>query len=304
MYAQGAFLRPLISLRADCIERCSWHCRSEFFEDWRRAAARLGDRDEGKIAHYAEIFDNLPPIEINQHNELIDGWHRILAAERADRSAIEFTATHTVDDDDLLDLMYAANLKHGVQYNTAQRRSYGVKLHLRGQEHPSRKLSVKLIASQAGVNQATVYRWTKEVRDNQKQERQDEIGRMLDEGRTQQQIADDLEIDPATVSRNLHNSQMRKLQDRRESEAEPTIETEAPRIADEIEPEAETDPILGSTFPKTPPEDEAQLHTSGPETQAVREIRAKLGRLTVSLRWQQPETDGEESGAEEAPNNI
>ena len=26
---------------------------------------------------YAEVIDVLPPIEINQHNELIDGWHLI-----------------------------------------------------------------------------------------------------------------------------------------------------------------------------------------------------------------------------------
>ena len=37
---------------------------------------RLGDRDVDLIAQYADIFDALPPIEINQKNELIDGWHR------------------------------------------------------------------------------------------------------------------------------------------------------------------------------------------------------------------------------------
>ena len=44
---------------------------------------RLGDRDdEPDHAQYADIFDALPPIEINQHNEVIDGWHRVRAAER------------------------------------------------------------------------------------------------------------------------------------------------------------------------------------------------------------------------------
>ena len=42
---------------------------------------RLGERDDDLIAQYADIFDALPPIEINQHNEVIDGWHRVLAAE-------------------------------------------------------------------------------------------------------------------------------------------------------------------------------------------------------------------------------
>ena len=41
---------------------------------------RLGERDDDLIAQYADIFDVLPPIEINQHNEVIDGWHRVRAA--------------------------------------------------------------------------------------------------------------------------------------------------------------------------------------------------------------------------------
>ena len=42
---------------------------------------RLGQRDDDLIAQYAEIIDELPPIEINQDNVLIDGWHRVRAAE-------------------------------------------------------------------------------------------------------------------------------------------------------------------------------------------------------------------------------
>ena len=41
---------------------------------------RFGDRDEDLIEQYADIFDALPPIEINQHGEVIDGWHHFLAA--------------------------------------------------------------------------------------------------------------------------------------------------------------------------------------------------------------------------------
>ena len=37
---------------------------------------RLGQRDDDLIAQYADIFDALPPIEINQKNELIHGWLR------------------------------------------------------------------------------------------------------------------------------------------------------------------------------------------------------------------------------------
>ena len=43
----------------------------------------------------------LPPIEINQDNELVDGWHRVCAAERAERSEISYIVVETDDDDDL-----------------------------------------------------------------------------------------------------------------------------------------------------------------------------------------------------------
>jgi len=32
--------------------------------------------DPATVQRYAENLDVLPPIEVNQHNILIDGWHR------------------------------------------------------------------------------------------------------------------------------------------------------------------------------------------------------------------------------------
>ena len=93
---------------------------------------RLGDRDDDLIAQYADIFDALPPIEINQHNELIDGWHRVRAAEHAKKTEIAYVVVDTKDDDDLADKMWDANLKHGVQYTRQQRKTQGIKLHDRG----------------------------------------------------------------------------------------------------------------------------------------------------------------------------
>ena len=46
---------------------------------------RLDDRDDELVAQYADFFDALPAIEINQKNEFIDGWHRVRAAEFANR---------------------------------------------------------------------------------------------------------------------------------------------------------------------------------------------------------------------------
>ena len=72
---------------------------------------RLGDRDDALIAQYADIFDALPPIEINQHNELIDGWHRVRAAKHAKKTEIAYLVVETKDDEDLADKMWDANLQ-------------------------------------------------------------------------------------------------------------------------------------------------------------------------------------------------
>ena len=162
---------------------------------------RLGDRDDDLIQQYADIFDALPPIEINQHNELIDGWHRVRAAERAKKTAIAYVVVETKDDDDLGDKMWAANLKHGAQYSREQRQTHGLKLHERG-------LAAKEIADRVGVGASSVYRWTKEYREKVKQERDSDIQRLRDEGKTQQEIADELGIDRSTVARNVQDSQM------------------------------------------------------------------------------------------------
>ena len=35
-----------------------------------------------KVQEYAENLEVMPPIEINQHNILIDGWHRWMAHKK------------------------------------------------------------------------------------------------------------------------------------------------------------------------------------------------------------------------------
>ena len=207
---------------------------------------RLGDRDDDLIAQYADIFDALPPIEINQQNELIDGWHRVRAAKHANRTEIAYVVVETKDDDDLADKMWESNLRHGVQYTRAQRQTQGLKLHGRG-------LKAKEIADRVGVGASSVYGWTKEVRDKAKQERDDKIARLQAEGKNLQEIGDELDIDATTVARNLQNSKTGKMQDEPETLAESTIEpdeeetgeaTEAaePEISETDEKPADEDP--------------------------------------------------------------
>ena len=219
---------------------------------------RLGDRDDALIAQYADIFDALPPIEINQKNELIDGWHRVRAAEHANRTEITFVVVETEDEDDLADRMWDANLRHGVQYTRDQRQTHGLKLHGRG-------LAAKEIADRVGVGASSVYRWTKEYREKIKQERDSEILRLREEGMTLQEIAEEVDVPLSTVARTSQFSHMRKTGNEAESVAEPTIEPDEeetgeapkaaePEISEADEAPAEEEPVTQDHEPEPPPE--------------------------------------------------
>ena len=205
---------------------------------------RLGERDDDLIAQYADIFDALPPIEINQHNEVIDGWHRYLAAKYAKRTEIAYVVVETDGDDDLADRMWESNLRHGVQYSRDQRQTRGLKLHQRG-------LAAKAVAQRVGVSASSVYSWTKEQREKEKQERDAEIARLREEGMTQQEIADEVGVHQTTVAEIMENSKTGEIHKEPETESYPAIEADEERIgempderpveeqADEPEPESE-----------------------------------------------------------------
>ena len=165
---------------------------------------RLGQRDDDLIAQYAEIFDGLPPIEINQKNELVDGWHRVRAAEEIGRTEIAYVVVETEGDDDLGDRMWAANLKHGVQYTRVQRQTQGLKLY-------QRRLTTKDIAGRVGVSAATVRRWTKDQRERDKHDRNDLVIKLAQRGIKQAEIAKETGVPQRTVSDILsENVQMRE----------------------------------------------------------------------------------------------
>ena len=244
---------------------------------------RLGERDDDLIQQYADIFDALPPIEINQRHELIDGWHRVRAAERAERTEIAYVVIETESDEDLRDRMYAANLRHGVQYTREQKRAYGVRLH-------GRELPAKEIAMLSGVGVSTVYRWTRELRDREREEREREIERLRAEGQTQQEIASELGIDQSTVARNMQDSQIGISHKELESEADPALE-------DEEEETGETPEADEGEIPETE-------ETSG-EVEDISEQDPQLETDETSAAEEEPATpDPEPPPLEEIPDHI
>ena len=67
------------------------------------------------VARYKEFLPDLPPIEINQHNELIDGWHRIEAHKKASVAKIRAVVTEVENDIEHLKTACLRNSRHGEQ---------------------------------------------------------------------------------------------------------------------------------------------------------------------------------------------
>ena len=268
---------------------------------------RLGERDDDLIAQYADIFDALPPIEINQHNEVIDGWHRYLAAKQANRTEIAYVVVETDGDDDLADRMWESNLRHGVQYTRDQRQTHGLKLHERG-------LAAKVIATRVGVSASSVYSWTKELREKIKQERDAEIARLREEGMTQQEIADETGVPRGTIARNVQISKTGRTNKESGSETEPALEgveeetgeeSEAaePEIAETNEAPAEEQSDEPEPEPE-PPSVEPEMN----EESAAEEESAALGPDTDEASADEelatPETELEPPPPEPIPDDI
>ena len=214
---------------------------------------RLGKRDKAKIAEYAEIIDDLPPIVLNQDSILIDGMHRKLAAEKANRTEIAYTLVETKDETRLIDLIWESNLKHGVQYTRGQRQTHGLKLHDRG-------LHAKEIADRVGVSINTIYNWTKAQRDKATQEREQAVIELAGEGKTQQEIADELGVRQQTISRIVtQNPNIGKMSKLEETPAEPTLQTSVkPEVPPENpvtdpEPPTPDEPLLSMLEPRPAP---------------------------------------------------
>lgn len=163
------------------------------------------------------------------------------AAERAKRTEIAYVVVETGSNEDLGDKMWAANLKHGVQYTRAQRQTQGLKLHGRG-------LKAKDIAQRVGVSASSVYNWTKALREKDKEKRDAEIADLRDEGMTTREIAEQVGVDHTTVAAVLENSRTGKIQQKRGSQAEPEIELPTaetagePEVASEVEIRETDDP--------------------------------------------------------------
>lgn len=125
------------------------------------------------IQKYAESVEHLPPIEVNQHNELIDGYHRWTAHKKQKAETIAVAVTETSSDDNLLELAIEANAKHGLQLRRDEKKSLARQLYSRGQVKDKKRLQDLL-----GVGKSALTEWLQDLDRAEREERNRKIRKM------------------------------------------------------------------------------------------------------------------------------
>lgn len=158
------------------------------------------EHNQAKAQEYSENIEHLPPIEVNQHNELIDGFHRWTGHKLAGQDEIEATVTETTSDDHLLELAIRSNAAHGLQLSQSDKKRMAIQLYSRGTRNADRK---KELAKLLSVSLSAITGWVSDLDQAEREERKkvildmwqkcytaEEIGEAV--GITRQQIENDL----------------------------------------------------------------------------------------------------------------
>ena len=155
---------------------------------WREDLYPRFEPNAGIIQQYAESVEVLPPIEINQRNELIDGYHRWIAHRKAKAETIAVTVTQTASDDEFLRLAIRRNASHGLQLTNEEKRSLILKLYI---GNPKDKAEEKAeFARLFSVGESTIARWTSRRDKDLKDERNKKIADLWLACHTEEEIAE------------------------------------------------------------------------------------------------------------------
>lgn len=110
------------------------------------------------VQKYAEDLSVLPPIEVNQNNELIDGWHRWTAHKKAEASTIRAIVIKTNSDAHSLELAIEKNASHGLQLSQADKKDMARKIYNSTPER-ERDEKKKQLAKILSVSERTIRDW-------------------------------------------------------------------------------------------------------------------------------------------------
>lgn len=143
------------------------------------------NHDPALAQRYGGNLEVLPAIEVNQHNELIDGWHRWTAHRKADAETISVKVTPTKSDSEFLKLAIERNSNHGKQLEESDKKSMAIRLYNAGTGE-----SKEEIARVLSVTPRSISGYLSDIEKQLREERKQKIFDLWMSCHTQEEIAD------------------------------------------------------------------------------------------------------------------
>lgn len=159
------------------------------------------------VQKYAEDLSVLPPVEVNQHNELIDGWHRWTAHKKAGATEIPVVVTKTASDGELLELAIERNATHGLQLSQQDKRDMARRIYS-GTPDKERDAAKKRLAAILSVSERTIRDWLSRMDKDAKEARDRRIFDLWLACWTQQEIADEVGVTQAEIAKSIPNGDL------------------------------------------------------------------------------------------------
>lgn len=150
------------------------------------------------VEKYAEDLTVLPPIELNQRYELIDGWHRWTAHRQVNAENIVAIVTDTASDSEFLELAIERNATHGLQLSQSDKEDMAKKIY-NSTPTKDRDGKKKQLSKILSVSEKTVYRWLGRIDKDAKVERDRRIFELWLACHTQEEIAEAVGCSRQTV---------------------------------------------------------------------------------------------------------
>jgi hypothetical protein len=158
--------------------------------------------DPVTIQKYAESIEFLPPIEINQHNELIDGFHRLKAHQKNEAMTIRATITETKSDAELLTLAIQRNAIHGLQLSRDDKRKMAVNIYAATPERERKDKKTEL-STLLSISGRTLYDWLRDIDKATNEARDKKVFDMHLACYTQEEIGEAVGLSQKEISKSL-----------------------------------------------------------------------------------------------------
>lgn len=156
--------------------------------------------DPALIQRYAANLEVLPPIEVNQNNILIDGYHRWTAHRKNEAETISATVTETASEIELFALAIRRNSNHGWQMDEDSKKASAIRLYGDGTG-----MDKATIADVLSVSTKSVARYLSAIDKQIADQRDQTIYDMWMACYTFEQIAEAVGVSHPTVSRRVES---------------------------------------------------------------------------------------------------